>query len=161
MAPAITGILYTADEDKADGMEEWTVEELQDAKPILLYYVRLNNTDPKLFEDEYNFSRRFEMGLQEKVLKRLNERWRCKKVALDLDTEYEKAEEMTRIEMWSSIETKMKVITAKKKDQKLLGGGPMARILRKYEKVNKTIVGKEIKRIEAREKALQKESASK
>ena len=145
--------------DEADDTE-WTVEELKDAKPIFLYYYRANNTDRNLHEDEYEFSRRFEIGLQENTIDRLNKDRRCKKVPIELDAEVKKTEDMTRIELWSAIETKMKVLTVKKNDQKLLGAGPLTRILRKYHQVNDGLCGKEIKRLEKLQKALEK-SASK
>ena len=145
-------------EDEVDE-SEWTIEELTDAKPIFLYYYRNNNTDRNLHEEEYSFSRRFEMGLQGKTVERLNEKWRCKKIPLALDAELKKDEEKTRIELWSAIDTKMKTLTVQKKHQKLLGAGPLARTLRKYEKVNKGLCEKEIKRLQKLEKA--EESASK
>lgn len=142
MAPAITGILSEGvEEDDAD----LTVEELQDAKPMFIYYFRQGLTDP--MNEEYKFSRRFEMGLQEKIVAEINDNWLAKKEGLDLEEELEEAE-ATRIELWSALETKMKTITAAKKDQKLLAAGPLTRILKKYEKVNEGLVDKEIKRLQ-------------
>ncbi len=157
---AITGVLASETVGDEEEEAEWTVEELTDAKPTFLYYYRNNNTDRNMHEDEYEFSRRFEMGLQEKTITRLNEKWRAKKLPIDMDVELKKREEMTRIELWSAMETKMKALTIKKNDQKLLGAGPLMRILRKYEKVNKNLCKKEIKRLEKIQKDLEK-SASK
>ncbi len=162
IAPAITGILaQDRAEDEADSYSEWTVDELKEAKPLFLYYFRNQNMDPQVHKDEYGFSRRFEMGLQDKTIERLNENWRCKKMPLDIDAELKKNDEKTRVEMWSAVETKMKAITVKKNDQKMLGAGPLGRLLRKYEKVNKTLCKKEIKRIEKLEKMMEEESAAK
>ena len=155
---AVTGIL-ASEASAEEEAQEWTVEELEDAKPMFLYFFRQGLMDP--MHDEYKFSRRFEMGLQEKLITQINENWRPKKEGLDLEEEIEKVEERTRIELWSAIETKMKVITMTKKDQKMLAAGPMVRLLKKYEKVSKGLVNKEIKRLEKLEKAMEKESAGK
>jgi len=154
---AITGILAT---DPTEGDEdEMTVEELTGAKPMFLYYFRQGLDDP--MDDEYKFSRRFEMGLQTKLVKEINANWLCMKEGIDLEEELEKNEEKTRIEFWSAIETKMKVISISKKDQKMLAAGPMVRLLKKYSKVSKGLANKEIKRLEKIEKNLKKESAAK
>ena len=157
MGPAITGIL--AEEAPAAGEEEWTVEQLTDAKPMFLYYFRQGLTDP--MNEEYKFSRRFEMGLQEKLITEINDNWMAKKVGIDLEKEIEDEDEGTRIELWSAIETQMKVINFSKKDQKLLAAGPLTRILKKYEKVNDGLVAKEIKRLEKMQEQMEEESAAK
>jgi hypothetical protein len=126
---------------------------------MLLYYFRQGLVDP--MHDEYKFSRRFEMGLQEKLINEINANWLAKKEALDLEEEFEKDDEKTRIEFWSSIETKMKLISISKKHQKMLAAGPMTRLLKKYKKVNAGLVKKEIKRLEKIEKMLESESAAK
>ena len=72
---------------------------------MFLYYFRQGLQDP--MHDEYKFSRRFEMGLQEKVITQINENWLSKKQGLDLEEEFEKNEQKTRIEFWSSIETSL------------------------------------------------------
>jgi hypothetical protein len=157
VGPAVTGIL--AEEAAEADAQEWTAEELADAKPMFLYFFRQGLTDP--MNDEYKFSRRFEMGLQEKLIDEINDNWAAKKVGLDLEEEIEESDKATRIELWSAIETKMKVITYSKKDQKLLAAGPMTRVLKKYKKVNDGLVAKEIKRLEKLEKQLEEESAAK
>jgi len=157
VGPAITGIL--ASEAADDETEEFTIEELEDAKPMFLYYFRQGLTDP--MHDEYKFSRRFEMGLQEKLIDQINENWLAKKEGIDSEEEIEKIEERTRIEFWSAVETRMKLLTMSKKDQKMLAAGPMVRLLKKYEKVNKGLVNKEIKRLQKLEEAMEKESAAK
>ena len=126
---------------------------------MFLYYFRQGLVDP--MHEEYKFSRRFEMGLQEKLITEINENWLCKKQGLDLEEEFESDEQKTRIEFWSAIETKMKVITMSKNDQKMLAAGPMVRLLKKYAKVNDGLVNKEIKRLEKIEKAMDEESAAK
>ena len=126
---------------------------------MFLYYFRQGLTDP--MNEEYKFSRRFEMGLQEKLITEINENWMCQKVGIDLEEEIEDEDEGTRIELWSAIETKMKTINFSKKDQKLLAAGPLTRILKKYAKVNGGLVKKEIKRLEKLEKQMEEESAAK
>ena len=160
---AITGALAQEPVGEADDddVSEWTIEELEDAKPKLFYFVRNGNTDPRHLPDEYKFSRRFEMGLQSKTIDRLNENWSCTKSTLELDAEIKKVEERTRLEFWSAIDTKMKVITISKKDQKMLGAGPLLRLLKKYESVNRKLCDKEIARIEKAEKARAAEDDSK
>ncbi len=157
IGPAITGIL--AEEAPAAPEDEWTVESLTAAKPMFLYYFRQGLTDP--MDDEFKFSRRFEMGLQEKLIAEINDNWMPKKVGLDLEEEIEEKDQATRIELWSAIETKMKVITYSKADQKLLPAGPLTRILKKYAKISKRLAAKEIKRLEEFEKQMQDESAAK
>ena len=158
VGPAVTGILASETAD-AEEDQEFTIEELQDAKPMFLYYFRQGLSDP--MHDEYKFSRRFEMGLQEKLIDQINENWLAKKEGLDLEEEFEKNEQKTRIEFWSTLETRMKMLTISKKDQKMLAAGPMVRLLKKYEKVNKGLVNKEIKRLEKLAKAAEKEAAAK
>lgn len=126
---------------------------------MFLYYFRQGLTDP--MSEEYKFSRRFEMGLQEKLIEEINSNWMCKKVGLDLEEEIEEEDQATRIELWSAIETKLKVITYSKSDQKLLAAGPLTRVLKKYKKVSDGLVEKEIKRLEKLEKDMQEESAAK
>ena len=126
---------------------------------MFLYYFRQGLEDP--MNEEYKFSRRFEMGLQEKLIEEINGNWMAKKVGIDLEQEIESEDEGTRIELWSAIETKMKSINFSKKDQKLLAAGPLTRILKKYEKVNDGLVKKEIKRLEKLEKQMEEESAAK
>ena len=126
---------------------------------MFLYYFRQGLVDP--MHEEYKFSRRFEMGLQEKLITEINENWLCKKQGLDLEEEFESDEQKTRLELWSAIETKTKVITMSKNDQKMLAAGPMVRLLKKYAKVNDGLVNKEIKRLEKIEKAMDEESAAK
>ena len=126
---------------------------------MFLYYFRQGLTDP--MNEEYKFSRRFEMGLQEKLIDEINENWMCQKLGIDLEEEIEDEDEGTRIELWSAIETKLKVINFSKKDQKLLAAGPLTRILKKYAKVNSGLVKKEIKRLEKLEKQMEEESAAK
>ena len=126
---------------------------------MFLYYFRQGLTDP--MNEEYKFSRRFEMGLQEKIIEEINSNWMCKKVGIDLEEEIENESEGTRIELWSAIETKMKTIDFSKADQKLLAAGPLTRILKKYAKVNDGLVAKEIKRLEKLDKQMEEESAAK
>ena len=126
---------------------------------MFLYYFRQGLTDP--MNEEYKFSRRFEMGLQEKLIDEINENWMCQKLGIDLEEEIEDEDEGTRIELWSAIETKLKVINFSKKDQKLLAAGPLTRVLKKYAKVNAGLVKKEIKRLEKLEKQMEEESAAK
>jgi hypothetical protein len=157
VGPAITGILAA---DKAETEEtELTAEQLADAKPMFLYFFREGLTDP--MHEEYKFSRRFEMGLQEKLIEEINSNWMCKKVGIDLEEEIESEDEGTRIELWSAIETKMKSINFSKSDQKLLAAGPLTRVLKKYKKVSDGLVEKEIKRLEKLEKQMEEESAAK
>ena len=126
---------------------------------MFLYYFRQGLEDP--MNEEYKFSRRFEMGLQEKLIEEINGNWMAKKVGIDLEQEIESEDEGTRIELWSAIETKMKSINFSKKDQKLLAAGPLTRILKKYEKVNAGLVKKEIKRLEKMQEQMEEESAAK
>ena len=126
---------------------------------MLLYYFRQGLDDA--MNEEYKFSRRFEMGLQDKSIEEINANWAAKKVGIDLEKQVESDEEATRIELWSAIETKMKTITISKSDQKLLAAGPLVRILKKYEKVSDGLVEKEIKRLEKVEKMMEEESAAK
>jgi hypothetical protein len=124
---------------------------------MFLYYFRQGLTDP--MHEEYKFSRRFEMGLQEKLIDEINDNWMSKKVGIDLEEEIESEDEGTRIELWSAIETELKVINFSKRDQKLLAAGPLTRVLKKYKKVNDGLVAKEIKRLEKLEKQMEEESA--
>ena len=126
---------------------------------MFLYYFRQGLEDP--MNEEYKFSRRSEMGLQEKLIEEINGNWMAKKVGIDLEQEIESEDEGTRIELWSAIETKMKSINFSKKDQKLLAAGPLTRILKKYEKVNAGLVKKEIKRLEKMQEQMEEESAAK
>lgn len=140
----------------------WTVEELKAGKPILLYYF-VDGMDGSngANDPSYKFSQSFEMGgLSEKVVGELNEKWRCKKIGLDLDADRKQAKNQARIEFWSFTGVKMGDITVKEQ-------GRLSSLevdLKQMRVKNAAICAKEIKRVEAlqkqREKA-EKETAGK
>jgi hypothetical protein len=131
--------------------KEWSVEELKAGKPILLYYYvegmdgANGSNDPS-----YKFSQSFEMGgLSEKVVAELNDKWRCKKVGMDLDADRKQAKNQARIEFWSFTGVRMGDITVKE-------AGRLSSLevdLKQMRVKNAAICAKEIKRVETLEKA--------
>ena len=83
---------------------------------------------------------------EEKILKRLNEEWRAKKVGLDLEEDLTEKKNQARVEFWSFTKVKMGVITVK--EDKFLKSRLFLAKLKKYEKQNKKFCDKEVKRLE-------------
>ena len=131
---AITGVSNpTSAADAAQ--DEWTIEELKDAKPLLMYYFR-SETNPQA--DAYKFSRKLELGsMQDKVVEQIQKNWRCKK--------------QTRVEFWSFTGSRMGEITYKQ--QQILNAGPLRVKLKQMQDKNRQICDREIKRLEAIAKA--------
>ena len=141
----ITGIT-SAKTDSAEEEEEWTIEELKEGKPLFLYYFVSGMEDPT--DDNYKLSRKLEMMTfnEEKIIKRLNEDWRAKKVGLDLEEDLTEKKNQARLEFWSFTKVKMGVITVK--EDKFLKSRLFLAKLKKYEKQNKKFCDKEVKRLE-------------
>jgi hypothetical protein len=153
---AVTGVL-AAQGDKAADEREWTVEELRDAKPILVYYF-VDGINDQPMNDNYKFSRSFEFGLQSKVIEELNQNWRCKKIGLPGDADLSKPENQARIELWSALGTKMAVITVDKRGQ--TSANALRSLLKREKSKNDSWVAKEIKRLEKLEKQQQSEETA-
>ena len=141
----ITGIT-AAKTDSAEEEEEWTIEELKEGKPLFIYYFVQGMEDPT--DDNYKLSRKLEMMTfnEEKIIKRLNEEWRAKKVGLDLEEDLTEKKNQARIEFWAFTKVKMGVITVK--EDKFLKSRLFLAKLKKYEKQNKKFCDKEVKRLE-------------
>lgn len=136
---------------------EWTVEELQAGKPILLYYYIDGLDETQGAKDpDLKFARSFEEGaINNRVIAELNDKWRCKKVAIPSDADRKQPKNQSRIEFWSFTGSRMGEIALKERGQ-FEGAGLMAQ-LKSMRTKNAAIAAKEIKRIEdlakAREKA--------
>ena len=141
---------------------EWTVEELKNAKPILLYFY-VEGMDGKNSPDDasYKFSQSFELGgLSEKVIRKLNEGWRCKKVGIDINADRKQSKNQARIEFWSALGSRMGDVTVKESARL----SSLEVDLNHMRDKNTALCQKEIKRIEAAQKArdkAEKESAAK
>lgn len=157
MKAAITGVVAAkAAEPEADADdEEWTVEELKKAKPLLLYYYVEGMTqgcEEAKDDPSFDFSRRLELGgLGGKVVEEIQANWRAKKIGMDLDADRKLEKNQARLEFWSFTKVKMGDINTK--EQNLLNPGPLRATLKKYAMKNSEICAKEIARIEARQKA--------
>ncbi len=145
---AITGVSNpTSAADAAQ--DEWTIEELKDAKPLLMYYFR-SETNPQA--DAYKFSRKLELGsMQDKVVEQIQKNWRCKKLEIDLDADEKVEKNQTRVEFWSFTGSRMGEITYKQ--QQILNAGPLRVKLKQMQDKNRQICDREIKRLEAIAKA--------
>jgi hypothetical protein len=144
----VTGISKSSGEAKPAAEEtekEWTTEELKAGKPMLVYYF-VPTADPQ--DENYKFSRKFEMGvLQEKNVDKLNAGWRKKKIEIDVDADHAKEKNQAHIEFWSFTGKKLGDVTLKEQNQ--LNAGPFGALLIKYERMNRDLCSAEIKRLEA------------
>ena len=144
----ITGI--TAQETKKTAPEaEWTIEELKTAKPLMIYFF-VNIDDPT--DDNYKLSRKLEMGAfgADKVVERIKEDWRAKKIGLDMEEDLKEPKNQARVEFWSFMNTKMDTITVK--ETKLLKARTFVAKLKKFQRANTKLAQAEIKRLEKLEK---------
>lgn len=115
----------------------------------------LDASDGGASDANYKFSQSFEMGgLGEKVIEELNANWTCKKVPIPLDADRKLAKNQTRIEFWSFTESKLGDITLKESGR--LSPGSLKAELKTLRAKNVTLCAKEIKRIEAAQKAREK-----
>ncbi len=129
---------------------KWSVEELATAKPILVYYYvdGMKTTS----DDNYKFSQNFEeQCLVDKVVDQINANWVARKVGLSIDADRKLAKNQARIEFWSHTNVKLGVITIDERNQ--LAAGLLKGTLKNYDMKNKALCAKEIKRMEAAEKA--------
>jgi hypothetical protein len=140
----------------ADEESAWSVEELKAGKPLLVYWYvdGLDETnganDPNL-----KFARSFEFGgLGERVVEELNANWRCKKVGIELEADRKQEKNQARIEFWSFTGTRMGDITLKEAGR--LAANTLKGTLKAMRAKNAEVCGREIKRIEALQKAREK-----
>ena len=147
-APVLTGILADgADTEEVE--KEYTVSELENGKPLLVYYVRQGMTDAS--HPEYKFSQSFEVKVlaKDKIVDQINAHWRAKKVAIDLEASTKDPKDQTRIEFWSYTGAKMGVMKADSRVSSRSVSGK----LKKYQAKNKALCKAEIKSIQKAEKA--------
>lgn len=141
--------------EKAEPTEPtWTIDELKSAKPILVYYyVEGMDASNGAKDPSFKFSQSFEMGgLGERVVTELNENWRCKKVGLDLDADRKEEKNQARIEMWSMTGVKLGVIGLRSD----LSQSGLMKAMKTARAKNTAVCAREIKRIEAEQKAREK-----
>ena len=131
---------------------EWTVEELQSAKPVMVYFY-VDGLTQKSDDDSFKFASTWEQGcLVDKVVDEVNAQWVSRKVGLDIEADRKLEKNQARIEFWSF--TKVKMATISVTERNLLNPGPFKAMLKKYELKNEALCMKEIKRIEAADKAI-------
>ena len=115
----------------------------------MLYYF-VNTDDPT--DENYKLSRKLEMGAfgADKVVERIKEDWRAKKIGLDMEEDLKEPKNQARVEFWSFLNTKMDTITVK--ETKLLKARTFIAKLKKFVRANDKLVQVEIKRLEKIEK---------
>ncbi len=130
------------------------MEELQNAKPLLVYHFIDGLTQAN--DKNYKFSQAFEIKIlsKDRVIAVINEKWRAKKVPIDIDAERKDKKNQARIEFWSYTGVKMGALTLKSS----MSSRSFTTKLRSYAAKNKALCKKEIKRLEASAKARAKGS---
>ena len=132
-----------------DGSEpEYTIEELQEGKPLMVYRYIDGLMEAK--DDNYKFSQAFEIKIlsKKKIIAQLNKKWRSKKAPIDIDADRKDKKNQARLEFWSYIETKMGVLSLKDR----MSSRNFTNRMKQYEKKNRLLAKKEIKKIQAEQK---------
>ncbi|MHC4924220.1 MAG: hypothetical protein ACYTG4_09105 [Planctomycetota bacterium] len=114
-------------------------------------------SDP--MDDNYKLSRKFELGvLQKKVVALMNKHYQCKKIDLPAEADMKKLKNQARIETWAVTGKNMGTISSR--NSNVLNKAPFMAFLKARVAKNKSLVKKEVKRIEKlrakRAKALEK-----
>lgn len=148
----LTGILNDGQTDEA-AAPEWTKEELENGKPLLLYYFVEGVMDAG--NDNYKLSQAFEVKVlaKDKVIEQINDNWRAKKVGLDMEADLSKAENQARIEFWSFTGVKMGDINIKDR----VSSRAVMTTLNQMEAKNRNLCKAAIKDLEKAEKAASEE----
>lgn len=156
----LTGISGTG-KQAAEAEHEFTVDELKNGKPMMVYFF-VPVADPKKVdagEDNYKFSRKTEMSaFQGGAVERINKSWVPKKVELDADADRKLEKNQARIEFWSF--TGKKLATISMKNQQLLNPSDFVTKLKEVEAKNRDLCNEQIKRIEDQAARDQKEAAA-
>lgn len=141
-------------EKSAPTEPEWTAEDLKSAKPIMVYYyVEGMDASNGAKDPSFKFAQSFEMGgLGERVVKELNDNWKCKKVGLDLDADRKEEKNQARIELWSITGVKLGVVGLKSD----LSQSGLMKAFKTARAKNTAVCAKEIKRLAELEKAREK-----
>lgn len=138
----------SSEADKENTWDEWTKEELEAGKPLLVYYFVDGLMDAT--NDNYDLSQAFEVKVLTKddIVEEINENWRARKAPLDGEGDAKKLENQARIEFYAFTGEKMGDITIKDK----LSSRKMKTSLKKYRAKNAKYVKAELKRLEAADK---------
>ena len=127
----------------------WSVDELKNGKPMMVYYFIPNPADMKevkCTEANYKFSRKAEFSaFAGDTVDRINKSWVPKKVELARDADVKDEKNQARIEFWSFTGKKIDLIGAK--NQQALNPSDFETRLKDIEKKNREICNAEIKRI--------------
>ena len=150
----LTGILSEGDEE-ADVAQEWTIEELKAAKPLMVYRYIDNLMDAS--DENYKFSQSFEVKIlaKTKVIDRVNKSWRCKRSPIDIEADRSEKKNQSAITFYAYTGQKLGQLSLKSR----MSSRNFLTALSKYEKKNKLLCNKEIKRLE--KIAKEQETASK
>lgn len=133
----------------------WTVKDLEDAKPLLVYYFVEGLTDPE--DESCTLSRSFETAAlaNDDVVTSLQEDWRAKRVALDAKKKRKEPKDKARLEFWSFTNVKLGEITTR--DDGVLAPKRLLAKLSSLAAKNSDLCKREIERIEAEAKREEKE----
>ena len=139
----LTGILSEGDEE-ADVAQEWTIEELKAAKPLMVYRYIDNLMDAS--DENYKFSQSFEVKIlaKEKVIEQINAKWMCKRSPIDIEADRKDKKNQSSIVFYAFTGQKMGELGLKSR----MSSRNFLTTLSKFEKKNKLLCGKEIKRLE-------------
>ena len=131
-------------DDAAAADEPFTIEELENGKPLMVY--RFIDQLMEAGDDNYKFSQKFEVKIlsKEKVVARINEGWRAKKSPVDIEADRKKPENQAGVLFYSFTEDKLGELGLKSS----MSSRNFITALTKYEKKNKLLATKEIKRLE-------------
>ena len=130
--------------ESAEADEPFTIEELEIGKPLMVY--RFIDQLMEAGDDNYKFSQAFEVKIlaKEKVVARINENWRAKKSPVDIEADRKKEENQAGVLFYSYTESKLGELGVKSS----MSSRNFITALTKYEKKNKLLATKEIKRLE-------------
>ncbi len=106
--------------------------------------------------DNYKLSRKFELGvLQKKVVALMNKHYQCKKIDLPAEADMKKLKNQARIETWAVTGKNMGTISSR--NSNVLNKAPFMAFLKARVAKNKSLVKKEVKRVEKLRKKRAKE----
>jgi hypothetical protein len=146
----LTGVLSEGDQG-AKPSEEWTIDELKAAKPLFVYRFVDQLTDAS--DENYQFSQAFEIKIlaKDEVIKQINDGWRAKRSPIDIEADRKKDENQAGIAFYSYTGQKMGSLSLSSR----MSTRNFITTLSKYEKENRKICDKEIKRLEELAKAME------
>lgn len=121
-----------------------------------MYYYVAPLADP--MDDNYKFSRKFELGvLQDSVVELINKYFVCKKIELPAEADMKKMENQARIEIWSPTNALVGRITLEQ--DSYLNKSPFIAFLKSRVAMSEKKVKTEIARIEKLRKEREKKAA--